>query len=634
MKKRLFSLFTALLCVVMLILPASALTVPEALELLEQVYLREIPAEAYQAKSLDELFALLGDPYTYYMTESEYEAFLDSVESTTDVVGIGVSIQYTDQGILIVSVLKGGSADEAGLQPGDLIVAADGVSCVPARESHRELILGEEGSSVTVTILRDGVTQDYTLVRRPVIIPNTQVEVMEGGVGYIDCDSFGSLTGSYFTDGIAEYDDVVNYWLVDLRGNPGGYTTAAGEVTGAFSGSCYYLYLQNRQGQVYGYVCFDAAVTSKPVVLLLDGSSASASEALAANIRDSRRGISVGTRTFGKGVAQIVLNEEEFGEYFDGDSMKVTAYRFYSYGGNTTDQIGVIPTLLVDEPDAGAVALALFGEEKDARLSVVFGELDSRFEYCIAPDTDNGVLAALFAALPPQARVFYNPVAGWWREETTVAEVADTLGIEYESRWFTDVSGSRYADEINAMATYRLLLGDGNGKFRPGDGLTRAELCAMLAQVLNVSYTGTQSRFTDVSASDWYFDEVNAIAALGLVNGVGGGRFNPKAPLTQQEFLTIMGRTARYLNFAVDSYGTRLASGEVAPEDAKVLEPFSAWARNSAAVLAWGVQNSMNSEADMLYTPLSSISPKAPVLREEAAAGMYAVLTGLDILWK
>ena len=156
----------------------------------------------------------------------------------------------------------------------------------------------------------------------------------------------------------------------------------------------------------------------------------------------------------------------------------------------------------------------------------------------------------------------------------------------------------------------------------------------MLAQVLNVSYAGTQSRFTDVSASDWYFDEVNAIAALGLVNGVGGNRFNPKAPLTQQEFLTIMGRTARYLNFAVDSYGTRLASGEVAPEDAKVLEPFSAWARNSAAVLAWGVQNSMNSEADMLYTPLNSISPKAPVLREEAAAGMYAVLTGLDILWK
>ena len=628
MKKRLCRLLAALLCAAMLILPASALTVPEALELLDQVYLREIPAEAYQAQSLDELFALLGDPYTYYMTEEQYNAFLDSVESTTDVVGIGVSIQYTDQGILVLSALRGGSAREAGIQDGDLIVAVDGESCVPAKESHAKLIRGDAGTEVTVTILRDGVTRDYTLIRRQVVIPNTQVEVLDGGIGYIDCDSFGSQTGSYFTDGITEYDDMVNCWLVDLRGNPGGYTDAAGAATSAFIGPCYYLYLENRQNAVYGYICTDSPVTEKPVIILLDANSASASEALSANIRDADRGISVGVRSYGKGVAQIVLDQEQFGEYFDGDGMKVTSYRFYSVGGNTTDQIGVIPTLLVDEPYAAAVAQALCGTDENAKLSVVF---DGQ-EYFITPDTDNDTLAALFAALPPQARVFYNPVAGWWREETTAAEIADTLGIEYASRWFTDAADSKYANEINAMATYRLLLGDGNGSFRPKDGLTRAELCAMLAQVLNVSYTSTQSRFTGVSPSAWYFEEVNAIAALGLVNGVGGGKFNPTAPLTQQEFLTIMGRTARYLNFAVDGYGTQLESGKVVPEDAKVLEPFSAWARNSAAVLAWGIQNSLDSEADMLYTPLNSISPKAPVLREEAAAGMYAVLTGLDIL--
>ena len=519
MKKRLFRLLAALLCAAMLVLPASALTVPEALELLEQVYLREIPAEAYQAQSLDELFALLGDPYTYYMTKEEYEAFLESVESTTDVVGIGVSIQYTDQGILVVDALRGGSAREAGIQDGDLIVAVDGESCVPANESHAKLIRGEAGTEVTVTVLRDGITRDYTLTRRQVVIPNTQVEVLDGGIGYIDCDSFGSQTGSYFSEGIAEYDDMVNCWLVDLRGNPGGYTSAAGETTSAFIGPCYYLFLENRQGEVYSYVCMDSPVTEKPVIILLDANSASASEALSSNIRDAGRGISVGVRSYGKGVAQIMLDQEEFGEYFDGDSMKVTTYRFYSVGGNTTDQIGVIPTLLVDEPYAGGVALALCGMDANAKLSIEFGSQT----YFITPATENNPLAALLAALPPQARVFYNPVAGWWREETTAAKLADTLCIQYDSRWFTDAADSRSADEINAMATYRLLLGDGSGKFRPRDGLTRAELCAMLAQVLNVSYAGAQSRFTDVTPSDWYFEEVNAMATLGLVNGVGGG---------------------------------------------------------------------------------------------------------------
>lgn len=624
MKKRLFSLLTALLCAVMLVLPASALTVPEALELLEQVYLREIPEEAYQAKSLEELFTLLGDPYTYYMTEEQYKAFLDSVESTTDIVGIGVSIQYTDQGILVVDALRGGSAYDAGIQDGDLIVAINGESCVPAKESHAKLIRGEAGTEVTVTVLRDGATQDYTLTRRQVVIPNTQVEVLDGGVGYIDCDSFGSLTGTYFSGGITEYDDMVNYWLVDLRGNPGGYTDAAGDATSAFVGPCYYLYLENRQSEIYGYICMDDAVTEKPVIVLLDANSASASEALSANLRDAGRGISVGVRSYGKGVAQIVLDQEQFSEYFDGDGMKVTTYRFYSVGGNTTDQIGVIPTLLVDEPYAAAVAQALCGDPNAAKVGDLVLELDGH-TYYIDPETPEEVLAALYAALPPQARV--SLVSGADGGEYTLS------GTEWTGeRWFTDAADSKYADDINAMATYRLLLGDGSGSFHPKDTLTRAELCAMLAQVLNVNYTGKQSRFTDVPASAWYFEEVNAIAQLGLVNGVGGGKFNPTAPLTQQEFLTIMGRTVRYLNFAVDAYGTQLESGGLVPQDAKALEPFANWAKNSAAVLAWGVQESLESEGDMLYTSLNSISPKAPVLREEAAAGMYAVLTGLGIL--
>ena len=152
MKKYLSRVIAAFLA---LTAPACALTVPEALELLEENYYFDIPEHAYEAATLEELFRFLGDPYTEYMSAEQYAAFVDMVEDTVNMVGVGVVIKFTDEGMLIQEVLSGGSALEAGLQPGDLIVAVDGTSCVPAGEEQRDLMLGEEGTKVTVTVLRD-----------------------------------------------------------------------------------------------------------------------------------------------------------------------------------------------------------------------------------------------------------------------------------------------------------------------------------------------------------------------------------------------------------------------------------------------------------------------------------------------
>lgn len=180
MKKYLSRVIAAFLALTLLAAPASALSVSQALELLEENYYYDIPEEAYQAASLDELFQLLADPYTGYMTAEQYAAFLALVEDTVDMVGIGVVISYTEEGILVRELLSGGSAQEGGLQPGDMIVAIDGTACAPALEEHRQLMLGEEGTEVAVTVLRDGETHDYTLTRRPVYIPNTEISLLEG----------------------------------------------------------------------------------------------------------------------------------------------------------------------------------------------------------------------------------------------------------------------------------------------------------------------------------------------------------------------------------------------------------------------------------------------------------------------
>ena len=631
MKKYLSRLLAAVLALVLLVVPASALTVDQALELLEELYYYEIPDEAYQAETLDELMSLLEDPYTQYMTAEEYQAFLKLLEGDSSVIGIGVSCRYTPEGILILSTISGGSAREAGLQAGDLIVEIDGQSCVPANEENAGRLTGPEGTQVSVTVLRDGERKGYTLTRHPVVEPNVELSI-EGRVGLLDCNSFGKDTGKEFAKLVKDNDGRVDVWVVDLRGNGGGYTNAAVDMLGALMGPGYHLYFETAAGGVEAVPAYDRQATDKPVIVLTDGGSASASELTSGSLRDSGRGVLVGGRTYGKGVAQIMLDEEalaplpEYDGYFEGDGLKITVYRFYSGGLNSPDKIGVIPTLLVDDEDTAAVALALCGSQEDAKLCVMPGAVP----YYVDPGTDGDTLSALLSALPPQALVFYADGGDF--QQVSAAEAAQRLGVAYESRWFTDLGDSRYADAVNAMGTYGLLRGDGKGHFTPKSGLTRAELCSMLASVLNVAYRG-ESRFTDVDQNAWYGPSVNAMAYLGIVDGVGGGKFNPGGTLTQEEFHTILGRTARFFNVKLDAYAQWVEQeGRLTLGQSSALSGYSAWARNSMAVLAWGLEDALDGTGDLLFASLKELSPKAPILREEAAAGMYAVLSGLEIL--
>lgn len=630
MKKYLSRFIAALLALSLLSAPASALTVDQALELLEDNYYFGLPDEAYQAQTLEELFGLLTDPYTQYMTEEQYAAFLDLVENTVDMVGIGVEIDYTEDGFLVQKVLSGGAALEAGLQTGDLIVAVDGVPCTPAGEEHRQLMLGEAGAKVTVTVLRDGQTKDYTLTRRAVYIPNTEISLLEGGVGYVDCNSFGADTDELLASGLKQYDSQVDCWIIDLRDNAGGYVDSALEMIAALNGPGNYLYFEEADGQVAGYTCRSSSITRKPLILLVNDESASASELLASGVRDTNRGIVIGSRTFGKGIAQSVFDESTDPAYFDGDCLKITTARFYSAGGATTDKIGVIPTLLVDDGYTEAVAAALCGGGPDtSNLCVIPGAKP----FYVDPETPDEVLSILLEALPPQTPLFYSGGPGQNYDPCTPAQAAERLGIKFDSRWFTDTADSPYSDAIDAMGTYRLLNGTAPGIFSPKDQLTRAQLCVMLARVLNVTSSGA-NWFSDIPANAWCAGGVNAMAELGLVNGVGGGRFNPEGALTNEEFLTIMGRVARYLNFALDSYGESVDDPDTTlPLGMKLgLSTFADWARSSVAVLTWGLEDAAGGHGTMLYTSLKNIIPSAPILREEAAAGMYKVLAGLSIL--
>ncbi len=627
MKKYLSRFAAAALALALLTVPSYALTVPQALELLEESYYYGVPDAAYGAAGLDELFEMLGDRYTVYMTAGEYQAFLDAVEDTVDLVGVGITVKYAEGGLLVESLVPGGPAQEAGLEPGDLIVAVDGVSCAPGGAEARDRLLGDEGTSVALTVLREGSTQTFTMTRRAIHVDNTTAELLEGGVGYVDCNSFGAGTDELLVQALEQYDSQVDCWLMDLRGNGGGYVDSALEMLAAVEGPGIYVYYEDHAGDVVWYGCTSPSATEKPLILLVDGDSASASELFAANVRDTGRGAVVGSRTFGKGVVQQTMNENSHPEYFDGDALKVTSYRYYSAAGNTPDKMGVIPTLLVDDEYAYAVARALAGgSEETSRLCVMLGT----GLFYVDPEAEEGTVAALLAALPPQVLVFYN---GGEFNQCTPAEAAREMGLDYEDRWFSDVADSPYKNAVNAMGAYRLLNGTAPGRFSPEERFSRAQLCVMLARALNVTASGS-GYFTDVPEGRWYTDGVNAIAELGLVNGVGGGRFDPDRLVTQEEFFTIMGRAARYINVALDTYGWELDLGETprAQMVRAALSSYSPWARTSMAVLTWGLEDAVGPQGDLLYAPLEELDPSALVLREEAAAEMYALLAGLEIL--
>ena len=614
-KRLIRSLGAIVLALTILVSTASALSVERALELLEESYLRDIPAEAYEAEKLEELFEILGDPYTYYMSAEEYQAFLDSVENTVDLVGIGVSIQYTQQGIYVVEALKGGSAYEAGIQSGDLIVAVNGVSCVPADESHRAMILGEEGTKVTITVLRDSVTTDYVLTRSLVVIPNTEFEVLDGAVGYIACSSFGSDTGVLFQEGVQANDETVDRWVVDLRNNSGGYTNSAVDAVGVFAGAGIYLYLQDAAGGLYYYAYLQEASAEKPLVVLVNGNTASAAEAFSAGVRDLELGITVGSRTYGKGVAQVVFDQSTHPDYFDGDAVKLTAYRFYSAGGITNDLVGVIPTLLVEDEETYDVALAVSGTDSSGKTDQMVVELDGQLLWVELSSVEENTLVALFEALPPTAAVWLCTESGEL-DSFSVTEGAQLLDVVYDSRWFDDVADSEYADAINTLATYNLVHGDGKGSFYPQKALTRAQACALVAKMLGIVSQGRQY-FTDVLEDSAYAPYINAMAELGFVEGVGNGLFQPDRQMTQQEFYMLISRVARYLSVNFD-YAAELLTQEQLDAEAEL--GFSGWACAGAALL-----DSMDA---LCGTP----EPKTPILREEAAASLYAVLIAAGVL--
>jgi hypothetical protein len=235
----------------------------------------------------------------------------------------------------------------------------------------------------------------------------------------------------------------------------------------------------------------------------------------------------------------------------------------------------------------------------------------------------------LLEALPPETALFLGQGDDQW-SETTAVDVAAQCNVDYTPRVFADVTDSPYQTQIDTLRTYEIVKGCGDGLFHPGDTMTRAELCALLAQALNAKPVTGASVFADVPENAWYAPCVNALREMGLVEGCGDGLFRPLDTIDHEQFITIMARLSARLNinfYESDKEGP--SADELA--DAS-LAAYSDWAKDSVWLLGESQLNPFGGELNLLFAHVAELDPDAATLREEAAALVYSVLTHIGIL--
>ena len=262
--------------------------------------------------------------------------------------GIGAHVTYDDTGMypMILAPIAGSPAEEVDLRPNDIIYEVNGESTYGMTlDSVVALIKGEEGTTVELTIVRSTET-DYLYVdveRRRVESPTVEWEMLEDGMAYIQITEFSDITVQQFADALATAKGSgMKGLILDLRANPGGSLTSVVNIGRMLLPKGLIVYTEDKYGKRNEYSSDGKHEFKQPMVVLVDGNSASASEVLAGAIKDYGIGTLVGTTTFGKGIVQQIVNIR------DGSAVKITTSSYYSPKGTNIHGTGIEPDLVCE----------------------------------------------------------------------------------------------------------------------------------------------------------------------------------------------------------------------------------------------------------------------------------------------
>ncbi|MCM1566490.1 MAG: S41 family peptidase [Dehalobacter sp.] len=312
----------------------------EVRTILQEQYVDVVPDEVLNAPTIEKMLQRLGDKYTEYMTAAEYEDMISSLNMSFS--GIGIELEMVQQGVKVTWVITGYGADKAGIKQGDIILEADGYSLAGKTSEYcAGKLRGPEGTKVRVKVKRNAQILSFAVVRMKIVMPLAEGRVLEGHIGYIAVNSFGEDVATQFgKQALALQEKGVDCWIIDLRNNSGGYTKAAMELLGYFIGdkSAYIMKARGNLGIVDTAVK-QAFTMEGPIVLLINGYTASASEITSAALKDYGKATVIGETTYGSGRVKALI------PLSNGDYLKMSVYRFFSPYYNPIDEIGIKPHL-------------------------------------------------------------------------------------------------------------------------------------------------------------------------------------------------------------------------------------------------------------------------------------------------
>jgi C-terminal peptidase (prc) len=307
-------------------------------------YVEDVPVDTIMNGAIKGAVDALGDPHSIYMDKRMYHEFMIETEGSFS--GVGIVLGVKDKILTVVSPIEGTPGDKAGIKSGDQIVKVDGQDTKDmALDEAVNKIRGPEGTQVTLTIRRGQEIQDYVLTRSNIQLKTVTGKMLPDQIGYIRITMFNEQTGADF---IRKYQELeqegMKGIILDLRDNPGGLLSESVKVAGKLVPKGPIVSVVQRNGYRETHSSYLEAV-KYPLVVLVNGGSASASEIVAGAVQDTGVGTLVGVKTFGKGSVQTVMN------LGDGTAVKLTIAKYYTPGDRSINGIGIEPDVKVEMPD-------------------------------------------------------------------------------------------------------------------------------------------------------------------------------------------------------------------------------------------------------------------------------------------
>ena len=320
----------------------------EALSYVESNYVEEVEAEKVIQGAIRGMLRTL-DPHSSYMPPDVYREM--QVETEGRFGGLGIEIAMRDDVLTVVSPIEGTPAFRVGIQPGDQIIKVDG-------ESTKEMSLvdavkklrGTEGSSVTISIFRQGFTEpkDFTLSRAVIQIKSVRWTKLQDDIGYVKLRSFHKTTEEELEEALQDLGEQhIKTLILDLRNNPGGLLEQAIAVSNVFlEGGQLIVYTKGRlpNQNMKGFSKSGGFHVSYPMAVIINGGSASASEIVAGALQDLHRATVIGTQSFGKGSVQTII------PLSDGSGLRLTTAKYYTPKGGEIHGKGITPDIVIDRP--------------------------------------------------------------------------------------------------------------------------------------------------------------------------------------------------------------------------------------------------------------------------------------------